>query len=97
MNYNYHPKSWSVQARRMGNSLIESVNEGYILLDEVAYKVRISSQAPIIKERALKRFVRALRAGKVHENFEMYKQHYGNWEYHRQRIIESNWGLNYLD
>lgn len=38
----------------------------------------------------MERFVRALRAGKIHENFEMYKQHYGDWEYHRQRIIESN-------
>ena len=97
MKYNYHAESWSVQARRIGDALIQGVNEGYMLLDEVIYKIRISSQAPIVKERALKRFMRAFQNGKVQENFSAYKYHYTDWEDHRQRIIESYWGLDYLD
>ena len=94
----WHPASYSEQAREMSNNWIEAVNEGYLLIDEVLYKVRVSYRQPLVKERAYRRFLRYVRAGKVKENFELYQQHYPNseWKEIRERMARSNWGGDFV-
>ena len=94
MNRSWHPTSYSVQARNMCNSWIEGINNGYLLIDEVLYKVRVSYRQPLVKERALRRFTRLVKAGKVHNNLEKYKENYPNWQEHREKMAQSRWGLD---
>ena len=94
----WHPASYSEQARELCDKWVEGVNEGWLLLDEVLYKVRASYRQPLVKERAWRRFNRLVRAGKVHENFELYTQRHSNdeWKEIRERMHRTNWGLDYI-
>lgn len=76
----YHPASWSVQARRMCDNQIEQINAGYTTIDRAVYFFSNSYRAPIIRQRAAKRFGRLVRAGKIHENIEAFRSHWSDEE-----------------
>ena len=76
MKYTYHPKSWSQQAREMCNNEIASIECGYNTIEGARRFFSRSYRAPIIRQRAAKRFGRMVRTGKVHENMEEYYKHF---------------------
>lgn len=69
---NYHPESWSHQARRMSYNEIISVEQGWSTIQEAINFFSTSYRHPLIRARAAKHFGRMLRVGKVHENLEEY-------------------------
>jgi hypothetical protein len=74
--YTWHPESWSKQARNMSNNEIWSVNNGWTTIEGAIRFFSNSYRAPIIRQRAAKRFGRYVRAGKVKNNWEEYYKHY---------------------
>lgn len=66
-HHNYHPESWSKQARALANAQVVSVELGYCTIKEVRDWFRKSYRHPLIVNRAAKRFGRLVRSGKVHE------------------------------
>lgn len=75
-------RSWSEQARMMGDRMIGYVNGGSMCIEEVECFFKKSYRHPRIIMRAAKRFGRAVRAGKVHqsyvalESWDRYKEEY---------------------
>lgn len=65
----WRPKSWSAQARKMGDRMIGYVNDGVWCIEQVEHFFHISYRHPRIVMRAAKRFGRAVRAGKVHQSY----------------------------
>ena len=55
---NWHPKSWSKQARELADRQVEYVVYGNKTIKEVLHFFSISYRADIIKYRAEKRFIR---------------------------------------
>lgn len=62
---NYRPKSWSVQAREMCDKQVEAIAHGYQTIEGAIAFFAISYRAPIIRYRAVTRFMRLVKAGKV--------------------------------
>ena len=58
---NWHPKSWSKQARELADRQVEYVVYGDKTIKEVLHFFSISYRADIIKYRAEKRFVRKIK------------------------------------
>lgn len=65
----WRPRSWSQQARAMGDRMIEYVNGGSMCIEQVQCFFNKSYRHPRIVLRAAKRFGRAVRAGKVHQSY----------------------------
>lgn len=65
---NYHPKSWSQQARELGERAILNVNRGSWSIDRAIYFLRNSYRHSRIRYRAAVRFRRALLNGRIHEH-----------------------------
>lgn len=73
---NYHPESWSQQARQMSNNEIVSINTGWSAIEDALNLFSTSYRHSLIRNRAAKHFGRKVRENKVHENWtELYK-HY---------------------
>lgn len=78
--HHYHPDSWSKQARRMCDRIIDYINNGYWCIEQAHRYFLVSSINPIIVSRARVRFGRKMREGKIHEttesitNYEKYKK-----------------------
>ena len=66
-HHNYHPRSWSVQARELADRIAFNVNHGYLSIQEASHWFSNSYRHPMIKNRAAKRFGRLVRTGKVKE------------------------------
>ena len=67
MKKNWHPRSWSVQARGLSDTVAYNVIDGsWTLADATAFFQR-SYRHPLIVNRAAKRFGRLVRSGKVKE------------------------------
>ena len=75
---NYHPESWSHQARKISTQEIECINAGWQTIEGAVEFFQHSYRHSLIRERAAKRFGRMLRAGKVRENLEEYYKHFPN-------------------
>lgn len=58
---NWHPKSWSEQARELADGQFEYVVYGDKTIKEVLHFFSISYRADIIKYRAEKRFIRKIK------------------------------------
>ena len=58
---NWHPKSWSEQARELADRQVEYVIYGDKTIKEVLHFFSISYRADIIKYRAEKRFMRKIK------------------------------------
>ena len=58
---NWHPKSWSEQARELADRQVEYVVYGDKTIKEVLHFFSISYRADIIKYRAEKRFIRKIK------------------------------------
>ena len=58
---NWHPKSWSEQARELADRQVEYVVYGDKTIKEVLHFFSISYRADIIKYRAEKRFLRKIK------------------------------------
>lgn len=76
MKVRYKPQSWSQQAREMSDMIIQQVNSGWRTIADAHKFFQNSYRHPLIRGRAAKRFGRKLREGKVHENLEVYYQHF---------------------
>ena len=63
----WRPRSWSEQARAMGDRMIGYVNGGSMCIEQVERFFRNSYRHPRIVLRAAKRFGRAVRLGKAVE------------------------------
>lgn len=74
--FTYHPKSWSQQAREICDNQIAQINSGWQTINGAVKFFSNSYRAEIIRNRAAKRFGRAVRAGKVHENLKEYYKHF---------------------
>lgn len=66
-HHNYHPESWSVQARQLSNDMAWQVNHGLRTIEEVIQFFQISYRHSRIVNRAAKRFGRLVHEGKVKE------------------------------
>lgn len=73
---NYHPESWSQQARDMSNNEIQSINAGWSTIKGGLHFFSNSYRHPLIRQRAAKHFGRKRREGKVRENMAEYYKHY---------------------
>jgi hypothetical protein len=71
-HHNYHPESWSEQAREMSNRIAANVNSGAWTIKEGCEFFQHSYRHPLIRNRAAKRFGRLVREGKVHEKSKSY-------------------------
>jgi len=75
MTLHYYPTSWSQKARTLCDSQINLINHG---LETKAGAMRVFSSAlmgpEIVRNRAVKRFRRMQKKGKVHENLELFKR-----------------------
>lgn len=83
---NYHPKSWSQQARELGERTILNVNRGSWSIDMAMYFLRNSYRHPLVRFRAAARFRRALLNGRIHEHpssIQRWNQYKEKWEYRR--------------
>ena len=78
----WRPRSWSEQARAMGDRMIGYVNGGSMCIEQVERFFRNSYRHPRIVLRAAKRFGRAVRLGKAveipgaREAWDFYKEKY---------------------
>lgn len=72
----WRPLSWSQQARKMCDLQVEYVNYGHSFIENSLSLFSNSYRAPIIRQRAAKRFGKLVRAGKVKENLEAYIKNY---------------------
>ena len=72
----WRPESWSQQARNMCDNEIWCVNNGWSTIAGARHLFSNSYRAPIIRQRAAKRFGRYVRAGKVKNNWEEYYKHF---------------------
>ena len=77
MKINFRPPSWSAQARAMCDKQIELINNGYGTIQGAKNLFNISYRAEIIKYRAVKRFGRKYRAGKIQERPDLLKERFG--------------------
>ena len=66
-HHNYHPKSWSVQARELSDRIIENVNYGGWTMKDGVNFFALSYRHSLIVNRAAKRFGRKVREGKIKE------------------------------
>ena len=66
-HHNYHPESWSEQAREMSNQVAANVNSGTWTIKEGREFFQHSYRHSLIRNRAAKHFGRLVRKGKVHE------------------------------
>lgn len=73
----FKPKSWSESARNMCEEQVSEVNTGWATIETATKFFHNSYRADIIKRRAAKMFGKAVKAGKVHENVELYKKNMG--------------------
>ena len=63
----YHPKSWSAQARELSDRIAENVNSGAWCLEQASRFWGSSYRHALIVMRAANRFGRLIREGKVFE------------------------------
>lgn len=68
--YSYHAKSYSKQAREMSDAAMENVNCGVWCIEQAFRFFALSYRHNLIKDRALNRFRRYLKNGKIHESSE---------------------------
>lgn len=64
-HHNYHPESWSIQARELGTRIFRNVKCGSWSLEQGVNFFSMSYRHPIIVNRAAKRFGRLVRKEKV--------------------------------
>ena len=69
-HHNYHPESWSAQARQMCDEQVRSINIGMSTIADASEFFQTSYRHKIIRSRAAKRFGRLVREGKVYEKSE---------------------------
>lgn len=72
----WRPLSWSQQARKMCDLQVEYVNYGHSFIEDSLNLISNSYRAPIIRQRAAKRFGKLVRSGKVKENLEAFIENY---------------------
>lgn len=84
----YHPKSWSKQARELSDRIIEQVQSGeYSCCIDWGYDTLLNSyRCDLIRDRALARFARWHRRGKLHENSVAAEKWRQKVEYERQHF-----------
>ena len=61
---NYHPKSWSAQARKLADRIYEPYSKGILTLKDCEIILIDSYKHPLIRLRAAKRFGRLIRRDK---------------------------------
>lgn len=75
MTLHYYPASWSEKARNLCDCQINLINLG---LETKAGAMRVFSSvevgSEIVRNRAVKRFRRMQKKGKVHENLKLFKK-----------------------
>lgn len=76
----YRPKSWSQQAREMCQKQINQVNSGWSTIDHAVYFFHWSHRNKLITQRAAKMFGRAVKKGLVHENLDLFREHWTDKE-----------------
>lgn len=107
MSKQYHPASYSVQARELSDRFIENVNSGHYCIEQVIRFFQMGNLHKknhwnLIEWRALKRFLRAVHMGKAKENtqakwyWENYKKqtHLKEQEWELQMILEYRGNYN---
>ena len=89
LHYSYRPESYSEQARKLCNRAITNVNSGVWCMEQAFRSFCLSWRCPLIRFRALNKFNRYVKAGKVHENFLSVEK----WnEYKKERnLVELEW------
>ena len=71
IHYNgFRTHSWSQSARTICDRTIQSVNNGYITIEEAREYLHGLTRNPIIVKRACKRLGKAIRESRVHETQE---------------------------
>jgi len=70
LHYSYHAESYSVQARELCNRAIDNVNCGAWCYEQAIRFFNLSYRGTLIRFRALNRFKRYAKAGKIHEHVE---------------------------
>lgn len=81
---NYRPKSWSQQARELGERAIQNVNVGAWSIDRAIHFFKNSYRHSRIRYRAVKRFRRAILRGKIYEHpssIQKWEEFKKEWEY----------------
>jgi hypothetical protein len=74
MTLHYYPASWSQRARNLCDNQIDLINYG---LETEAGALRFFSGAlvpEIVKNRAVKRFRRMRKKGRIHEDLKLFKR-----------------------
>ena len=75
MTLHYYPASWSQKARNLCDNQISLINFG---LETKAGAMRVFSSAEVgpevVRNRAVKRFRRMQKKGKVHEDLKLFKR-----------------------
>lgn len=99
MSKQYHPASYSAQARELSDRFIENVNSGYYCIEQVIRFFQMGNLHKknhwnLIEWRALKRFLRAVRMGKVKEDI----QAKWYWENYKKQMClkEHEWTLHMI-
>lgn len=83
--YSYHAESYSVQARKMSDEIMDNVNCGAWCIEQAFRFFALSYRSVLIRDRARNRFRRYLKKGKVHENSESVQR----WQaYKEERDLE---------
>lgn len=67
LHYSYHPNSYSVQARELCDRAINNVNNGTWCIEQAYRFFALSYRCNVIRYRAMTRFNRYVKAGKVYE------------------------------
>ena len=85
LHYAYRPDSYSMQARALCDRAIDNVNHGMWCLEQAFRFFNLSYRCARIRFRALRRFNRYVKCGKVHETDEAAQ----NWlTYKKESDIE---------
>mgnify|MGYP000205122457 CR=1 FL=1 len=82
----YHPKSWSQQARELCDNQVEQIKAGWTTIEWAEHFFSTSYRHSLIRNRAAKRFGRLVRAGKVKNNYELFKTHWSDEEIVQQWV-----------
>lgn len=70
LHYSYHAESYSTQARELCDRAIGNVNSGTWCYEQAIRFFSLSYRCALIRFRALNRFKRYVKAGKIHEHAE---------------------------
>jgi hypothetical protein len=74
MTLHYYPASWSQRVRKLCDRQINLINHG-LETEAGALRFFIGASVPeIVKNRAVKRFRRMRKKGKIHEDLKLFKK-----------------------